>query len=138
MTVARLREIQEAIKAEEHQHTAGRIVLYLLVQAFQGFGADAVNSKLEWIVESACELAILYGRQRCRVQIFFHPITHKWKKERNDVEVMAGDDDALEANVDFVITPGLRKYGNGHGARLDESAILCKSWIAIRELDMVE
>lgn len=138
VTVERLNEQRRLTSSDTKQYPAGDNVLYLLSEAFEGFWSEGTKSKLDSIVENACELAVLYGKQKCRVQIFFHPYSAKWKKGQSDVEVMAGDDDAPEANVDFVITPGLRKYGNGHGARLSESAVLCKSWIAIRELDVVE
>jgi len=79
------------------------------------------------IVDRACSLALDFGMQRCRLQLFApqqnDTVSRSYTNTYRDVNGDNGPDLAQGA-VQLVVWPGLRKTGDGLGGFLDQSTDL--------------
>ena len=83
------------------------------------------------IVDEARSLALDFGIERCRLQIF----APQPKEYISRAASGAYDDinlDLTEGVVELVASPGLRKMGDGRGGRLDQVIDLCPAAVYLR------
>ncbi|OCK81695.1 hypothetical protein K432DRAFT_403556 [Lepidopterella palustris CBS 459.81] len=93
------------------------------------------DADISSIVDEACSLALDFGIERCRLQLtapqpnelvsMFNPGAYEDHNDRNDPSL-------TEGIVELVISPGLRKMGDGRGGRLDQVIDLCPAAIYMR------
>ena len=88
--------------------------------------------RFDGIIKKACELALDFGKQRCRLQLDIPDQYAPWDEQQSVamMERYAGDD-LPSGFVDYVVVPGVRRYGDGHGDNLDKSAVLVPAKVAI-------
>jgi hypothetical protein len=79
------------------------------------------------IVNKACSLALDFGMQRCRLRLIAprlnETVSRSYSNAYKDVNDVNNLDPAKSA-VKLVVWPGLRKTGDAHGGRLEESVDL--------------
>ncbi|OCL15189.1 hypothetical protein AOQ84DRAFT_225441 [Glonium stellatum] len=89
-------------------------------------------TKIEKITRKACELAVQLGLQRCRLQIVAPELEQEYiAKKTTNVMGISGCENIKTGHVAFIVNPGLRKWGDGHGGHLDQSFDLVPALVYI-------
>jgi hypothetical protein len=77
-------------------------------------------ASLKGIVQCACELSTMLGRQRCRLALFIPDGKIRYDHANNTEKLEPiGDSEIQFGEVAFAVVPGLRKWGNGYGKNLE-------------------
>lgn len=89
-------------------------------------------AKIQKIVRKACELAVQLGLQRCRLQIIAPKLDQEYiARKTTDMMGISGCENIKTGRVAFIVNPGLRKWGDGHGGHLDQSLNLVPALVFI-------
>jgi hypothetical protein len=92
--------------------------------------------ELRNIVDKASSVALDWGEQRCRLELFAPSLECKVSRQNiKTYEDMNGDNDPslTEGIVRLVISPGFRRTGRGRGSSLDEVLDLCPATVYLTE-----
>jgi hypothetical protein len=77
--------------------------------------------KLQRIIKKAWDLSVEMGKQRCRLQLVRPALEEKYVAgESTNLMGISGCEIIERGRVAFIANPGLRKWGDGHGANLEE------------------
>ena len=87
---------------------------------------------------TAAELASTMAQQRCRIE-FFRPNVTSLREEDvsflREMKSIADIGGSPLARPLFLVTPGLRKWGNGWGQNLEESTVMYPAQLATEAED---
>lgn len=85
------------------------------------------QSELWRIVKNAVDLAVHMGEQRCRLQLFSPNINEAVLANSETYENvnLGSSPGSTKRIVKLVVSPGLRKTGDGEGKSLDKTLDLC-------------
>jgi hypothetical protein len=103
-----------------------RSVCDALKNAFAKISNEDMKTYPEDITEGAFSLALDCGLQRCRIQLF---TPQEGDPVRRDERTYIQDrnegfkSDSIEGKVEFVVSPGLLKVGDGHGRAFDTTPV---------------
>lgn len=101
-------------------------------------GTTAWQIYLSKIVATAAELASTMAQQRCRIELFRSNVTSLREDDVSSLREMKSIADiggSPLARPLFLVTPGLRKWGNGWGQNLEESTVLYPAQLATEAED---
>ncbi|KAI9891435.1 MAG: hypothetical protein M1814_002754, partial [Vezdaea aestivalis] len=92
-------------------------------------GSARCKEKAWEIVGASKELAVIMAKQRCRLELHVPNLKEMHKLEPHvlsDMDVIRDKEEGSPVNqeVVFVVTPALRKWGNGGGQRLEECTVV--------------
>ena len=139
-TFERIQEILSEDEADEekatalssHQIVKGR-TCDALSDVLSRVGRTDRGDDIQIIVDQACAMVQVFGTQRCRVQlVFVEP--GKLVKVKGSSPIANENDDLEEeeGEVNLVIAPGLRKWGDGQGGSLDQKRDVCPVRVYLR------
>lgn len=98
---------------------------------------DDKQDEVGRVVEKASELALIFGRARCRLELFDAPVNHiirTAQSARPDEQFSDCKEPRLSEGVVLLfVSPGLRRIGDGRGANLDQRTILCPADVFLQE-----
>jgi hypothetical protein len=100
--------------------------------SFQDRQAD-----IRTIVDKACSLALDFGMQQCRIHVFAaRPNDTVSNLATESYKAANGEDnsDRTTGIIQFVVSPGLRKTGDGRGGSMDleQSTVLCPAALYLK------
>jgi hypothetical protein len=101
-------------------------------------GVAGWQTNLLKIVEIAAELASTMAQQRCRIELFRPNVTSLREEDVSSLRQLKSITDvggSPLARPLFLVTPGLRKWGNGWGQNLEESTVLYPAQLATEAED---
>jgi hypothetical protein len=93
-----------------------------------------VQAEIRTIVDRACSLALDFGMQRCRWQVFAPQPGQTISKASTNFKDAndTNPPDLAKGVVQLLISPGLRKTGDGRGGCLDSSSDLCPAVVYLK------
>ena len=102
-------------------------VFQTLCMALSLVSSQNQDSELWRIVSNAVDLAIDMAEQRCRLQLFYPSINDAIliNSETYESVNLSSNTGSTKKIVQLVVSPGLRKIGDGEGKSLDKSLDLC-------------
>lgn len=92
-------------------------------------GAQVELSKVQNILNAACDFALTIALERCRIQVYAPSMGKSAKIELEGVvDMNARNDLGMEPKTaQFIVEPGLMKAGNARGGALHKREFLCKA-----------
>ncbi|KAF2493541.1 hypothetical protein BU16DRAFT_82816 [Lophium mytilinum] len=98
--------------------------------------APALKSlKIQKIIKKAWELAVEMGAQRCRLQLVSPGLGEEYVSgESSNLMGISGCENVIKGRVAFIVNPGLRKWGDGHGANLQHYFDLKPALVYVEEI----
>jgi hypothetical protein len=111
-------------------------VFQSLSAVFRQVSSQDRQSEIRNIVNKACSMALDWGEQRCRVELFAPDLKHKVSRRNiKTYEDMNGDNDPSleEGIVQLVVSPGFRRTGCGRGNSPDQVLDLCPAAVYLTE-----
>jgi hypothetical protein len=92
-------------------------------------------SQLSEVINKAFSLALEMSLQRCRLQVVPPLIGDAYSQGQTCHMTSIDEDGELEeGTVAFIVQPGLMKWGDGHGKKLDHNLVLVPSEVYILPL----
>jgi hypothetical protein len=92
------------------------------------------------IIEKSFAFALQMSPRRTRVRITYPVVGSGWDGSSMKLLEDPDDDDDVTENgvVSFVLNPGLTKWGDAHGKKLDQRCDIVKAKIKLERLDQME
>jgi hypothetical protein len=126
--------------ASEIQKSRERNVLKVagsLSEALSRISFQDRQTEIRTIVDQACSLALDFGMQQCRIHVFAaRPNDTVSNMATESYKAANGEDnsDRTTRVIQFVVSPGLRKTGDGSGGSLDleQSTVLCPAALYLK------
>src|SRR5947209_2832821 len=90
---------------------------------FRHVSSQDKQSEIRHILDKACSVALDWGEQRCRLELFAPALKQKVSRRNTKTyEDLNGDNDPSleEGFVQLVVSPGLRRTARGSEKALDE------------------
>ncbi|KAJ4295216.1 hypothetical protein N0V90_007227 [Kalmusia sp. IMI 367209] len=86
------------------------------------------------IIDKAFSLALQMALRRCRVQIVIPKIGEQYVLgETSHLRSVLDNEDIEEGNVAFIVKPGLAKWGDAHGKKLDQRCEIVPAEVFVTE-----
>jgi len=111
-------------------------IVQSLSTLFSHVSSQDRQAEIRNIVDMACSLVLGCGEQRCRLELFAPGLQHKVSRQNiKTYKDMNGDNDPslAEGIVQLVVSPGLRRIGDGRGSSLDQIFDLCPAAVYLTE-----
>jgi len=96
------------------------------------------TNEIRKIVEKSCSLALDFGIQRCRIQLFVPSDNEmiSWGSPLDAfIDLNKSNKGTTGGMVLLVVKPGLRKWGDAQGGSLDTITTLCPSEVYLERAD---
>ncbi|KAF2812275.1 uncharacterized protein BDZ99DRAFT_263868 [Mytilinidion resinicola] len=91
--------------------------------------------KIQKIIKKAWDLAVEMGTQRCRLQLVSPELGEEYLSgESSNLMGISGCENLRKGRVAFIANPGLRKWGDGHGANLENYFDLKPALVYVEEI----
>ena|SRR2546423_612804 len=128
------RPANEMIRKSYERNTAK--ILQSLSEVVLRVSSQDRQADLRKILDQARYLALDCGEQRCRLEFFAPSVKQKISMQNTKTyKDMNGDNNPslAEGIVQLVVSPGLRRTGDGRGGSLDEVSDLCPAAVYLTE-----
>lgn len=121
---------------EQSVSTARALVSNAIQMSIQAVAPTANLSHLPTIVEKAINFVLQLSLQRCRLQVSYPEVGELCTLCEGGNVISIPDSEELEkGTVAFIVNPGLTKWGDAHGNKLDEKLHLVPSLVYLEQED---
>lgn len=93
-------------------------------------------AEIPFIVDCAFALALEMSLQKCRLQVTYPAIGDAFSNSNMSSIPDLDGDDIDEGNVAFIVHPGLTKWGDAHGRKLDQQYDIVPSLVQLEPVMM--